>query len=87
MPARAKFRRTMTDGTGTLARALLNGDRRALARAITLVESGREDHRVRAEELLDAVAGVRQAVIAHRAFRYARGRQVKVHRGFRLHAD
>lgn len=46
----------MKDGTGTLARALLKGDRRALARAITLVESGREDHRERAEELLDAVA-------------------------------
>lgn len=45
----------MTDGTGTLASALLEGDRRALARAITLVESGREDHRARAEELLDAV--------------------------------
>lgn len=46
----------MTDSTGTLAKALLKGDRRALARAITLVESGREDHRERAEELLDAVA-------------------------------
>ncbi len=55
VPARAKFRRTMTDGAGSLARALLAGDRRALARAITLVESGREDHRARAEELLDAV--------------------------------
>lgn len=55
IPGRAKFRRTMTDGAGTLARALLKGDRRALARAITLVESGREDHRARAEELLDAV--------------------------------
>lgn len=54
-PTRAKFRRTMTDDAGTLARALLEGDRRALARAITLVESGREDHRARAEELLDAM--------------------------------
>ncbi len=46
----------MTEDAGTLARALLEGDRRALARAITLVESGREDHRARAGELLDALA-------------------------------
>jgi len=36
-----------------LARLVLSGDRRALARAITLVESGRPDHRVAAEALLD----------------------------------
>ena len=35
-----------------LAAALGAGDRRALARAITLVESTREDHRAEAEELL-----------------------------------
>ena len=34
---------------------LLGGDRRALARAITLVESTRPDHRAEAEELLSAV--------------------------------
>jgi LAO/AO transport system kinase len=35
-----------------LATALRNGDRAALARAITLVESTRADHRARAQELL-----------------------------------
>jgi LAO/AO transport system kinase len=38
-----------------LATHLLAGDRRALARAITLVESGRDDHRVQALELLELV--------------------------------
>ncbi len=36
----------------TLALGLARGDRRALARAITLVESAREDHRAEAERLL-----------------------------------
>lgn len=36
-----------------LADRILTGDRRALARAITLVESRREDHRAQATELLD----------------------------------
>jgi LAO/AO transport system kinase len=36
-----------------LARQVLDGDRRALARAITLVESTRDDHRADAEDLLD----------------------------------
>ena len=42
---------------------ILNQDRRALARAITLVESGRKDHREQASALLDALrpAG-RQAI-------------------------
>jgi GTPase len=40
---------------GKLAAALRAGDRRALARAITLVESTREDHRAQAEELLARV--------------------------------
>ncbi len=35
-----------------LGNRILNGDRRALARAITLVESGRSDHRGHASELL-----------------------------------
>ncbi|MEP0091518.1 MAG: methylmalonyl Co-A mutase-associated GTPase MeaB [Paracoccaceae bacterium] len=39
-----------------LAENLMRGDRRALARAITLVESGRSDHRTRADALLEAVA-------------------------------
>lgn len=38
-----------------LADALIQGDRRALARAITIVESTRADHREQAAELLDAV--------------------------------
>ena len=38
-----------------LAERLLAGDRRALARAITLVESGRTDHRADATRLLDRV--------------------------------
>lgn len=37
------------------ADALLGGDRRALAQAITMVESTRRDHRVEAQRLLEAV--------------------------------
>lgn len=40
-----------------LARGVQAGERRALARAITLVESRRADHRAAAGELLDALAG------------------------------
>lgn len=39
----------------SLLQALRRGDRRALARAITLAESTRPDHRAAAEELLDAI--------------------------------
>ena len=42
----------MTDGVEDLARAVRGGDRSALARAITLVESTRSDHRDRAQTLL-----------------------------------
>lgn len=46
----------MTDvGTADLAEQVLAGDRRALARSITLVESTRVDHRPDATALLDAV--------------------------------
>src|ERR1700755_2920942 len=38
---------------GPLAEKIRAGDRRALARAITLVESNRPDHRDAAEQLLD----------------------------------
>ena len=38
-----------------LAGRIQNGERRALARAITLVESGRSDHRAQAGELLEAL--------------------------------
>ncbi|WP_083097934.1 methylmalonyl Co-A mutase-associated GTPase MeaB [Pseudophaeobacter leonis] len=39
-----------------MSEKILNGDRRALARAITLVESGREDHRALATALLGKLA-------------------------------
>jgi LAO/AO transport system kinase len=42
--------------TDDLARAVTAGDRRALARAITLVESARPDHRAQALELIAALA-------------------------------
>jgi LAO/AO transport system kinase len=42
-------------GAAALADGVRAGDRRALARAVTLVESRREDDRVRAVALLDAV--------------------------------
>ena len=42
--------------TELLSEKILTGDRRALARAITLVESGREDHRAKAAGLLSALA-------------------------------
>ncbi|MCW1955979.1 methylmalonyl Co-A mutase-associated GTPase MeaB [uncultured Lentibacter sp.] len=46
-----------------VAAKLLEGDRRALARAITLVESGREDHRREARALLERLKGAgRQAL-------------------------
>lgn len=44
-----------TDPATELAPRILAGERRALARAITLVESGRADHRAQAARLLDAV--------------------------------
>ena len=45
-----------------LAQRLRAGDRRALARAITLVESGRADHRTDALALLEALGNDRQAL-------------------------
>lgn len=47
-----------------LAERLAAGDRRALARAITLVESSRADHRAQAAALLDRLAG-----LGHQALR------------------
>jgi len=41
---------------------IAQGDRRTLARAITLVESGRADHRAEALALLDALGTDRQAI-------------------------
>ncbi|MBZ4023764.1 methylmalonyl Co-A mutase-associated GTPase MeaB [Rhodobacter sp. TJ_12] len=46
-----------TDPAAELAPRILAGERRALARAITLVESGRADHRAQATALLERVAG------------------------------
>ena len=43
--------------TSQLAQSLLMADRRALARAITLIESTREDHRAQAAALLEELAG------------------------------
>lgn len=48
--------------TATTARKIRSGDRRALARAITLVESGRSDHRAQAGALLAALGHDRQAL-------------------------
>jgi LAO/AO transport system kinase len=45
-----------------LAHGVQSGDRRALARAITLVESGRADHRQDALALLDALGADKQAL-------------------------
>lgn len=45
-----------------LAQALRSGDRRALARAITLVESARADHRAQALALLSALGRKREAL-------------------------
>ncbi|MEK6215647.1 MAG: methylmalonyl Co-A mutase-associated GTPase MeaB, partial [Boseongicola sp.] len=42
--------------TAWLANAVQNGDRRALARAITLIESARADHRGDADALLETLA-------------------------------
>ena len=45
-----------------LAKRIVAGERRALARAITLVESGRDDHRTQAATLLGALPQDRQAL-------------------------
>ncbi|HEX6980576.1 MAG TPA: methylmalonyl Co-A mutase-associated GTPase MeaB [Alphaproteobacteria bacterium] len=48
-------RMTPSGGTPQLAQAVRDGDRRALARAITLVESTRPEHRAEAQALLSAL--------------------------------
>jgi LAO/AO transport system kinase len=56
LPARRKnpVKRNGVDGSlAPLAKHLVAGDRRALARAITLIESTRPDHRAEAERLLE----------------------------------
>lgn len=49
--------------TEALAERITAGDRRALARAITLVESRRPDHRADAAALLDRLAGTRREAL------------------------
>ena len=51
----------MADDIEDLARRVAAGERRALARAITLVESGRDDHRTRAAALVEALRTRRDA--------------------------
>ena len=53
-------------GVTPLAEALRAGDRRALARAITLVESTKEDHRPEAGALLEAGVAPGQLVAIER---------------------
>jgi LAO/AO transport system kinase len=50
------------EGIAAMAGSIRAGDRRALARAITLVESARPDHRAQALALLDALGRDRQAL-------------------------
>lgn len=50
------------DDIPALAESIRAGNRRALARAITLVESGRADHRAAALDLLDALGHDREAL-------------------------
>ena len=52
-----------------LAAGVAAGDRRALARAITLVESGRDDHRAQALDLLDRLQGAGRAGPGRQALR------------------
>eukprot|EP00741_Cyanophora_paradoxa_P021368 tig00021350_g20627.t1 len=51
----------MTDATAALADALVDGDRAALSRAVTLVESLRRDHQVQASHLLNRALALRAA--------------------------
>lgn len=45
-----------------LSDRIIKGDRRALSRAITLIESGRADHRLKAGELMEALKGQGEAI-------------------------
>ncbi|MEM9010440.1 MAG: methylmalonyl Co-A mutase-associated GTPase MeaB [Pseudomonadota bacterium] len=47
----------------TLATGVLAGERRALSRAITLIESARPEHRERARALLDQLAGAERSAL------------------------
>ena len=72
--ALARRRRRSLDG-------VLAGDRPVLARAITLVESTRADHRERGPGAADRAAAARRRRAPGRDQRRARRRQVDVHRG------
>lgn len=48
--------------TAELAQRVVAGERRALAQAITLVESAREDHRTQAADLLQRLPKDREAL-------------------------
>ena len=61
--------------------------RRAIAKAITLLESTRADHRARADALLDGAAAAHRQVVPPRHLRRARRRQVDLHRGARPAPD
>ncbi len=63
------------------AKMIASGDRRALAQAITLVESTRADHRAQALALLDSVAQIprSQLVISRRDYRHTGRRQINVY--------
>lgn len=56
-PRPAVRKRPVPASPAALAAAVLGGERRALAQAITLVESTRPEHRDRADEVLDRIAG------------------------------
>ncbi len=72
---------------GELARGIAAGERRALARGITLVESGRADHRAQCHRAAGTAAPAGARGAADRAFGHARRRQVDLHRDVRADAD
>ena len=46
-----------------LEQRIIAGDRRALARAITLIESARPDHRAQAADLMEALKSVEKQAV------------------------
>ena len=46
---------TLTEADQALVAGVLAGQRRALAKSITLIESTREDHQLRAQQVLNAL--------------------------------
>ena len=66
---------------GALAKGVLDGSRSVLARAITLVESQRADHRAAAQQLLMELLRARGRSGPGGDQRAPRGREVDVHRG------